>query len=82
MSYASLGELCGATKIGAPFSDKPKVILNSNFGGVSYAPKIAFDPFNPKTMNQCDGATTFSTAYKVQMNPYASNLCAQSRIMN
>ena len=76
MSYVPLGNLCGL-KNGAPFSNTPtpvKTVLLSNFGGASYAP--VHDPLNPKTMYQCDGVTTFKTAYATHMNPYASAMCS------
>jgi len=75
MSYVPLGDICGP-KNGAPFTNTPqpvKTVLLSNYGGVGYPE--THDPFNPKTMYQCDGKTTFKTAYSVQMNPYASAMC-------
>jgi len=77
MSYVPLGNICGL-KNGAPFSNSPnpvKTILLSNYGGASYAE--SHDPFNAKTNYQCDGRTTFQTAYSRQMNPYASAMCRQ-----
>ena len=83
MSYSTLGYLCGNTN-GAPFSNgaspvKDNVVLLSNWGGASYA-----NPIVKKSIEtgqyQCDGKTTFKTAYSVQMNPYASSMCNDGSI--
>ena len=71
MSYSSLGEICGATKNGAPFSDKTKLILISNFGGASYSSTKINGQIKDR---QFDGRETLADAYRTQFNPYASSL--------
>jgi len=74
MSYVSLGNVCQIKNQG-PFSASTQpvqTILFSNYGGASYS--SPHDPFNKKTMYQCDGRTTFKTAYSIQSNPYACSL--------
>jgi hypothetical protein len=76
MSYASLGEICGAQLNGAPFVDKTKLILNANYGGASYPNmKINGQNNNP----QFDGYKTMPNAYSPQLNPYTSSLCSQKK---
>jgi hypothetical protein len=81
MSYSSLAGLC-QLKNGAPFSSSAqpvvKTVLLSNYGGVGYGP--SHNPFDEKTNYQCDGRTTFKTAYSVQMNPYASAMCKSQQV--
>jgi hypothetical protein len=84
MSYTTLGYLCenvnGApfsgsapVPVGASASDK-KVVLLGNYGGAGYSNPVVESALR-NGQYQCDGRSTFKSAYSVQMNPYGASMC-------
>jgi hypothetical protein len=80
MSYTTLGYLCGNVN-GAPFTGsapvpvaEQKVVLLGNYGGAGYSNPVVESALRTGQY-QCDGRSTFKSAYSVQMNPYGASMC-------